>query len=229
MSSRTSALPDLPRWVEAHGIARALGDGDAFEVPLATGFAIGTARGKLVVASPDADAASLVALADARADHAILVADERADLAAALRARGRSIARVLLHTLADPEAPSLAFEGAAPLPPELALPDLPAELADELAASRAHGRAIWAAWLDGAAVAFAHAPWQSATWFDVAVEVLPAARQLGLGTIVAAALIADERARGRQAVWGAAEDHVVSRRMAARLGFVAVDAIVVAA
>jgi hypothetical protein len=40
---------------------------------------------------------------------------------------------------------------------------------------------------------------------------------------VAAALIRDERAQGREPVWGATEDNVASLRLARRLGFVATD------
>ena len=63
----------------------------------------------------------------------------------------------------------------------------------------------------------------STRWFDVSVDTLPGARQLGLATIVAAALIRDERAHGREPVWGADEANHASLRLANRLGFVAVD------
>ena len=46
--------------------------------------------------------------------------------------------------------------------------------------ARARGP-VWAAWLDGAPASFAYAPWRSAAWFDVSVDTLPGARQLGLG------------------------------------------------
>lgn len=58
--------------------------------------------------------------------------------------------------------------------------------------------------------------------------MLPGARQLGLGTIVAAAMIRDELARGHAPVWGADEDNIGSLRLAARLGFVAIDEIWIA-
>jgi L-amino acid N-acyltransferase YncA len=58
--------------------------------------------------------------------------------------------------------------------------------------------------------------------------VIPAARQLGLGTLVAAAMIRDERARGREPVWGADEANIASLRLAKRLGFAPVDEIWVA-
>jgi hypothetical protein len=54
------------------------------------------------------------------------------------------------------------------------------------------------------------------------------ARQIGLATIVAAAMIRHERAAGREAVWGADEGNTASLGLAKRLGFVAVDEIWVA-
>jgi L-amino acid N-acyltransferase YncA len=65
-------------------------------------------------------------------------------------------------------------------------------------------------------------------WFDVSVDTIASARQLGLGTIVAAAMIRDERARGREPVWGADEQNAASLGLARRLGFRAADELWVA-
>jgi GNAT acetyltransferase len=214
-------LPDLPRWVEANAIA---GDPDGWREPLGDGFALGHDVARLIVVAGDADAASVAALATARPEHAILVAIERDDLAIAT---ARPHERAILHALSDPDAlPDDA--GAVELE---ALPELPAsELATELRWAIGRGP-IWAAWLDGAPASFAYAPWRSAGWFDVSVDTLPHARQLGLGAIVAAAMICGERARGRgrEPVWGANESNAASLRLASRLGFTAVDALWVCA
>jgi hypothetical protein len=147
----------------------------------------------------------------------LLVADD--DLAADLR-RTRRVERAIFHTLPDPdELPD--YEGATLLTDQALVPE---PLAEELA----HADRIWTAFVDGAPVTFAYAPWRSPRWFDVSIDTLPGARQLGLGTIVAAALIRDERARGREPVWGADEGNVASLRLAKRLGFVAVDELWVA-
>jgi L-amino acid N-acyltransferase YncA len=116
------------------------------------------------------------------------------------------------------------YEGAIPLPADAVLPDA---LAAELGDARGRGE-IWSAYVDGEPAAFAYAPWRSERWFDVSVDVIPGARQLGLGTIVAAAMIRHERAAGREPVWGADEDNHASLRLAARLGFVECDRIWVA-
>lgn len=228
-------LPDIPRWVEAHGIAA---DPQSWRQVLGDGFAVGNDRARLVVVAGNASAAAVAALAAARPAHSLLVAFERADLAAAT---GRQVARAVLHTLpaeppghgdrehaAHPGPLADGEPGAVELPPEVSLAHLPPALAEELAAARPH-RTIWAAFLDDAPVAFAYAPWRSARWFDVSVDVLPGARQLGLGRLVAAAMIRGEQALGRAPVWGADEGNAASLRLARALGFVAVDEVWVAA
>jgi hypothetical protein len=205
-------LPDEPRWVEAHGIAA---DPASWRRTLGAGMAVGSDRAKLVVAFGDADPTELHALATALPAHTFLVTTD--ELAAALQ---RRIDRAILHTLADPDdLPD--DEGAAIIDPAL----VPEALADELAQATGN---IWTAFVDGKPVSFAYAPWRSARWFDISVDTLPGSRQLGLATIVAAAMIRDERGHGREPVWGADEHNHASLRLAKRLGFVAVDEIFVA-
>ncbi len=217
-------LPDLPRYIEAHGIAAVPG---SWRAPLGDGFALGHDGAQLAVILGAADPAAAARLALARPAHALLVPPERAEVAAALRAAGRPVARALLHTLSAPDdLPEL--DGAVPLDAAAPLAHLPPALAAEIAAARAGGP-VWTVWVDDAPACFAYAPWRSDAWFDVSVDVLPGARQLGLGTLVAAALIRDERARGREPVWTADEHNAASRRLARRLGFGApIDELLVA-
>jgi hypothetical protein len=214
-------LPDIPRWIEAHGIAA---DPASWRRTLGAGFAVGSDAARLVVVAGDADAGEVEALAREVPRHTMLFAIERADLAAA---SGRGVVRALLHTLPDPSGlPEL--DGATPLPLEASLAHVPEALASELAAVRAH-RTIWTAYLEGRPVSFAYAPWRSARWFDVSIDTLPEARQLGLGRLVATAMIRDERAQGREPVWGADEGNAASLRLAHSLGFAKVDELWVAA
>ena len=207
-------LPDEPRWVEAHGIAA---DPASWRRALGGGGAVGSERGRLAVVFGDADRAAVVALAGELPQYTLLVVT--GELAAALR-EVRAVDRAILHTLPDPDAlPD--YEGATLLPADAPLPP---ELADELRGAER----VWTAYVDGVPVAFAHAPWRSTRWFDISVDTVREARQLGLGTIVSAAMIRDERARGREPVWGADEDNIASLRLAQRLGFVAVDELWVA-
>jgi hypothetical protein len=215
----TIELPDEPRWVEAHGMA---GDPASWRRALGHGFAIGNDAAQLVVVAGDADPAGVIALGRELTPHAVLVTTE--ELASALGVAGRVVERVIVHTLADPdELPDL--EGAVLLPAGTALLDVPGPLARELASARGP---IWTVVVDGQPAAFAHAPWRSARWFDVAVDTLPGLRQKGLGTLVAAALIRDERRRGGEPVWAADSGNAASLRLAHRLGFQPMDEIWVA-
>ncbi len=212
-------LPDVPRWIEAHGIA---GDPEGWR----DGAVVGHDAAKLIVVIGESDASAIARLAGEHPHHAILFAIEREDVAAALRGAGRAIDRAILH--AQPEPARLPdLEGAQALGDE-PLDHVPPALAEELAWARARGP-VWSAWVDGVPVSFAYAPWRSAKWFDVSVDTLSDARQLGLATIVASAMIRDERARGREPVWGADEDNSASLRLAKRLGFEPVDELWVAA
>jgi GNAT superfamily N-acetyltransferase len=214
----SAALADEPRWVEAHGIAA---DPRGWRRELGAGFALGHDEARLIVVAGEAELAEVSALARQLPGHTVLAATD--DVAAALRAAGRAVHRAILHALPDPSTvPDL--EGAEPLG-EASLDHVPPELAEELRRARTP---VWTVFVDGLASAFAYAPWRSARWFDVSVDVLPGARQLGLGTLVAAAMIHAERALGRAAVWGADEHNHASLRLAARLGFVAVDELLVA-
>ncbi len=208
------ALPDEPRWVEAHGIAA---DPASWRAALGDGAALGSDAARLIVVIGDASSDAIAALALARPAHAMLFAHEAQAIAS-----GRPYTRASIHTAAHDED---GGEGAVALPADASLAHLPPALAEELA--RATGT-VWAAFVDGEAVSFAYATWRSARFFDVSVDTLPGARQLGLGRIVAAALIHDERAKGRAPVWGADEDNAASLRLAASLGFVEVDALWVA-
>ena len=214
-------LPDVPRWLEAHGIAA---DPDGWQRALGGGVAFGSDRARLVVVAGEAEPAAVTALARELPGHAMLFARERADLA---RATGRAAVRAILHTLPTDELP-VELEGAELLPAELSLAHLPAPLLAELASVR-ELRPIWTVLLDGLPVSFAYAPWRSKRWFDVSVDTVPGARQLGLGRIVAAAMIHGERALGREPVWGADEDNRGSLALAHGLGFIPVDELWVAA
>jgi hypothetical protein len=198
----TLALPDLPRWIEAHGIAA---DPESWTRE----GAVGSARAKLIVITGHAEVAEL---RREFPDHTILTTEPPALV------HGRA----LLHTLPDPDSiPEL--EGAVPLG-DAPLDHLPPALAAEL---RAATTTVWTAYVDGLPMCFAYAPWRSAGYFDVSVDTLAGARQLGLGTLVAAQMIRDERAHGREPVWGADEHNLASLRLAHRLGFVEVDALYV--
>lgn len=225
-------VPDEPRWVEAHGIAAAASSWRCELGECAIAVGNDTAR-LIVVCDGDASRVSPLALIDrveaiAREypQHSVLVTQE--DLAHALDLPHHEVARVLLHTLPDPDALDAALEGALPLPADAPLDHLEPALAEEIARARLHDP-VWCAYVDGLPVSFAYAPWLSPRWFDISVDTDRSARQLGLGTLVSTALIHDQRARGREPVWAADAGNAASLRLAARLGFVAMDELFVLA
>lgn len=207
-------LPDTPRWVEANGIAA---DPTHWRAELGGGgYALGHDAAKLIVIVGEPDARALAALVAKHPQHVLLL--ETPEVAP------RPAQRAILHTLPDPDTLP-EYEGAIPLPADAMLPEA---LSAELTWARTRAT-IWTAYVDGEAASFAYAPWRSASLFDVSVDTLPGARQLGLATLTAAAMIRDERAQGREPVWGADEGNAASLRLAARLGFVATDEIWVCA
>jgi GNAT superfamily N-acetyltransferase len=213
-------LPDTARWVEAHGIAD---DPDHVElIHDGIHLAVVSGAGRLAVVTNSEAELSLVAfsLKDRFESCAILVERELAARVIAAEL-GRRVERAVLHTLPEPDA-LIPIDGAVPLPADAPLDHLRPEVADEIRAARGR-HAMWACYVDGLPVAFAYAPWRSAKYFDISVDVDPSARQLGLGVIVATTLIHAEREHGREPVWGADENNVASQRLAHRLGFVAVD------
>ena len=215
----TLALPDLPRWVEAHDLAR---DPESWRRDGVIGHDGGADPVICVYGELPVDA--VIALANEHPLHTLLVPRERDDLALALP---RPLVRAILHTLPDPGTlPD--FEGAEPLPEDASLAHLPDDLRAELEDARARAT-VWTAWVDGIPSSFAYASALSAAWFDIGVDTIAGARQLGLATIVSSTMIRAERESGREPVWGATEDNIASLRLAARLGFVAVDELWVAA
>ena len=212
-------VPDEPRWVEARAMLLA----GAPVTPAGRGWVVGSDADQLQVAFGAVDAAEVARLATRGT---LLCAIERDDVARALEARGWEAERAVLHTLPDPAAlPD--DEGAAPLGGDVDLGHLPGPLAAEVGRALRDGHAVHAVWVDGLPVSFAYAPWRTERWFDVSVDTAPGARQLGLATRAAAAMIRAGRADGREPVWGAAESNHASLRLGARLGFVASDALYV--
>jgi hypothetical protein len=209
--------PDHPRWVEARALLLA---GAPVHVA-GGGFVVESAAAQLCVVLGDAPTDAVLPIVAGRT---VLAAIEREDLAGALAARGFAVERALLHTLPDPDGlPD--DDGIEVLPANADLAHLPAALADELRQAHAQARPIHAAWVDGLPASFAYAPWRTERWFDVSVDTVREARQLGLASRTAAAMIRAERALGREPVWGAAESNAASLGLAARLGFVEADAL----
>jgi len=221
-------LPDVPRLVETRamllsGACEVLGDPQA---------------GNYVVRSLDTTLAAIVgrpspaAIRDAatRTDGVDVLCPEDAAGPAASALPEWSARPATIHVLRDERAaahrePRLDVRlvgGEEPIP----LGHLPAPLRQEMEAARRRSP-LSVGFAAGVAVSFAYAPWQTEALCDVSIDTLAGYRQRGLGAATAWLLIEHMRARGKQPVWGAMEGNVASLRLAARLGFVPVDRLIV--
>lgn len=104
----------------------------------------------------------------------------------------------------------------------LLLPDLQ----EEVKQWSAPGPAA-AAVVNGRAVSLVYAGAVTESWFDVSVDTSPEYRRRGLAEACSRALIERMRQQGRCCVWGALDDNQASLKLAAKLGFVPVDRLVV--
>lgn len=218
-----AVVPDAPEWVEARAIAA---DDEAWAIPSAgsggKGWVIGSDAARLMIAVGSVKASEAIeALVAGDEDGWTLLAGiEREDVVAAAETAGHAAARAAIHTLSSAARDALPMlDGESFLSAQDNLDHVPAPLAAELRVALGRGRPVWTVRVDGVPASFAYAPWRSESWFDVSVDTLQAFRQLGLATVVAAAMIRGERALGREPVWGSDEQNAGSMRLAARLGF----------
>lgn len=107
------------------------------------------------------------------------------------------------------------------------LPALPPELREDIAAVLPRAPLAVAAAEDGSPAAFCYACWQTETLWDISIDTLEAHRRRGHAERVTIFLIHEMRRRGKEPVWGAEDDNVASLRLAAKLGFIAVDRLAV--
>jgi len=188
-------LPDIPRWIETRAMLRK------------GARIVGDPEGDFVAVNSSGPLASVVgepsaevirdALENAPADLEIICQVESREHVAAALPDWRPISAVL-HTLAN----------------EAVLPATPPDVEVRLLHS-----------LDNPAYADLPPAWKrtTETLWDAAVITLEAERRKGYAIPCCAHLIRHMRESGLEPVWGATEDNVGSLRLAARLGFEAVD------
>lgn len=220
------ALPDIPRWVETRsmllsGECEIFGleeTGEMSAVVRNTGFPLIS-----VVGRPSE--AAIREAAAGKQDHEIIAPPENKDLvAASLPSREESLAT--LHLLGDEERLPRVPTGSVRLlePAELdAIEGLPRDLRSELAGA-ARSSPIAASFEEGRPVAFCYADRTEGLW-DVAIDTLEGYRRRGHAARCVAYMI--EHLRPLRPVWGAENTNRASLGLAARLGFVPVDELLV--
>jgi GNAT superfamily N-acetyltransferase len=227
-SSLLAAVPDLPRWVETRAmllsgrctVVRAPGDRSSFVVSSTDSRLIS------VVGAPAVERI-LLAAGQIGSSGALIAPIETRGLVARALPQWRA-QEAVIHTLPGKVAAARSDADVRLLPAAevRALDGTPPDLARDLALAK-ESAPVAVAFEGGRAVGFCYAGWETESLWDVSVDTVQGYRNRGYATASAERLIERMAARGRRPVWGALESNEPSRRVASKLGFVAVDRLVV--
>jgi GNAT superfamily N-acetyltransferase len=236
-SRLVATLPDIPRWIEARamllsGHAEITG-GATVERDFVVRLRHGAVSAVAVAGRPPYEA-----IAQALEDITPLtpVLGQVADAAWIQEALSTAVntgapwrgETCIVHSLDDPER--VAEVVGQPLVRMLrtndALEHLPHGLRHEMIHARMMGP-VAAVFVDGLAISFCYPCWQTERLWDVSIDTLDEHRGQSLGAAAVRFMIDHMRRGGRAPVWGSLESNRASLRLAAKLGFVPVDRIVV--
>ena len=215
------ALPDIPRWVETRSMLLG-GEGEllGLEEGGVSPFVVrGTGYPLVSVVGRPSQEAIREAAAGSR-DYEVIVPPETGEHVAAALPEWE-VARVTLHERRDEGRLPRIPAGAVRLiePSEIgSIESLPPDLRSELAAAR--WSPVAASFEDGRPVAFCYADRTEGLW-DVAIDTLEGYRRRGHAARCVAYMV--EHLRPLRPVWGAENTNLASLGLAARLGFVPVD------
>ena len=101
--------------------------------------------------------------------------------------------------------------------------DLPEGLRSELEVALAGGAPAVAALADGSPVSFCYAADETEGLWDISIDTLEPYRRQGHAARCVSYMVDEMRRRGKEPVWAAEETNLPSMRLAAKLGFVPVD------
>ncbi len=219
-------LPDLPRWVEVRDLLladEATVYGWQTEPELAAVARETDGQVAFVIGAPDLAAVMAAVRGLAGEDSGLIAPEAVADrLLPALPGWRRT--RIRLHTLPDlarlpsAEAGQVEFIDVAVLDGQA----IEEELLGELRSGAQHSL-LAATHVSGQPVAFCYVSSQSETWWDIAVDTLPAHWRRGYAGLAVTHMIRHMQTQGKQPVWQAVEDNPASWRLAEKLGFVQID------
>lgn len=222
-------IPDLPRWVEARSLLLS-GQGEILglaESPTLSCIVRDPSPGGLLVVIGQPSLAAVQAALPQNVQGVALIAPlaEGDRLAPALAGWRRT--RAILHLLQHPNRlPQTNPDQVRFLEPQtLRDQPIPPGLLAELE-SAAEETLIAATFVGQQPVSFCYAGSVTETLWDVSIDTLPEHRQRGYAALCSAFLIRYMQTQGQQPVWGAVEENPASWRLAQKLGFVAVDELV---
>lgn len=227
------ALPDIPRWIETRSIllsghCEVLGLEDGGEGLSFVVRDTGTSSIYASVVGRPAESAIAEAVSYGQNEGEVLaVPENRSHVAAALE--GWRSVNTVLHTLGDtPRMPEVP-EGSVRLLPSLDVvdlgslpPDLRAELEDAMETSP-----VCAAYAGGRPVAFCYVGARTESLWDVSIDTLEEHRRRGHAARCVAFMVEHMQRECWRPVWNAVASNAASLGLAAKLGFVPVDEMVV--
>lgn len=223
------ALPDVPRWVEARS---ALLSGRAEVLGLSgnrRNFVVRSLREPLVMVVGRPEAPFIAEAAAREPDATVLAPEEFSDhVAGALPGWQAVGATIYGWPLGVPLPAGDPGRDVRPLRPRAEdLGHVPDGLRDQLLRASDWATMIMAVHAGGGPVSFCYDAATTETLWDVSIDTLEPYRGRGFARRVCQAMIAAMGTRGKLPVWGAADDNEPSRRLAARLGFVPADRVVI--
>ena len=233
MERLAESLPDVPRWLYARsmllsGRCEVLGLEETLSGPsfVARELEEREDRWYCVVGRPSEEAVREAARRN-RNSGEILATQEGTPLVVGALPDWMAT-RVIVHLLGDASRlPRFAEQEVKPFgAPDLdaASDDLPEELRSYLESAVGRRKARVAASLaDGRAVSFCCAEDETEGLWDIAIETLEGNRRRGHAARCVSWMVAEMRRRGKEPVWAAEETNPASLRLAAKLGFVPVD------
>jgi GNAT superfamily N-acetyltransferase len=245
-----AALPDEPRWVEVRGMLRVPWSSvvaAAIHPPAFVVRVLGEALSAVGVVGLPPREAIVGGLAGATPMTPIIAQLDNAshvERCLSSDAEGRWAGeRAIVHRLRGdsplaPAAPPMSAASAHDpsahaervsvrlLRGEDALSHLPEGLRHEMTYARRLGP-VGVALMDGVPASFCYAVWETETLWDVSVDTLEAFRGRALAERTVRFMVEHHRGRGLEPVWGALVSNGPSLRLAARLGFEPVDAVMV--
>jgi GNAT superfamily N-acetyltransferase len=227
-----NALPDIPRWLYARsmllsGRCEVLGLADGGPEPqfVARELEESEDRAICVVGRPPADAIREAARRNRDGGDLLTTPEGASYILGALP--DWTAARVPLHLLGDASRlPRIAGSEVRPFgASDLATvaDDLPEELRSELEVALARGEPAVAALADGRPVSFCYAADETEGLWDISIDTLERYRRQGYAARCVSYMVDEMRRRGKEPVWAAEETNLPSMCLAAKLGFVPVD------
>lgn len=217
------SLPDIPRWVETRGLLL----GGRCSVAVSPGGFVVKALDSPLVCCVDrpAPAAIREAVAEAGPDLRVLVPPEEAE----------TVARALPDWIPAAATIHLLEPGRSPEPdPAVDVRLLQDELLLTLLPDGIRSEIGWAlprttvavALSDGLPASICYSCRETETLWDISIDTMPELRRRGFAEACTAFLMRTMRERGKEAVWGAEDSNLPSLRLAAKIGFVPVDRLI---